>query len=208
MVPTPGTRLGPYTITGVLGSGGMGTVCEAEDERLQRRVAIKLLARDRLPDARAYAQLQREARAASSLNHPNICTIYDIGEYGGEPYLVMELLQGETLASMIRRGPLAIDEAVSIAVSVADALDAAHARGIVHRDVKPANIFVTTRGEAKLLDFGLARVTGPGAALDATATHSSDVVGTIAYMSPEQARNEALDGRTDRFRSGPRSTRW
>jgi non-specific serine/threonine protein kinase len=177
----------------------MGIVYSAEDERLRRPVAIKFLSRDALQDPRAYERFQQEARTASSLNHPNICTIYDIGEHAGEPFLVMELIEGQTLTSKIEAGAIPIQEAVPIAVAVADALDAAHQRQIVHRDVKPANILITARGDAKLLDFGIARLS---AAVDGTVTHSGTTAGTVAYMSPEQARNEPLDHRTDLFSLG------
>jgi eukaryotic-like serine/threonine-protein kinase len=199
MLLTRGTRVGPYRITGPLGSGGMGVVYSAEDERLRRPVAIKFLSRDALNDPRAYERFQQEARTASSLNHPNISIIHDIGEHAGEPFLVMELIDGQALSSRIESGPLAVQEAVPIAVSIADALNAAHQGEIVHRDVKPANILITTRGDAKLLDFGIARLS---AAVDATATNSETTAGTVAYMSPEQARNEPLDHRTDLFSLG------
>jgi eukaryotic-like serine/threonine-protein kinase len=199
MLLGPGTCVGPYRITGPLGSGGMGIVYSAEDERLHRPVAIKFLSRDGLHDPRAFERFQQEARTASSLNHPNICTIHDIGEYGGEPFLVMELIEGQTLASRLQAGALSLQEAVPLAVSIADALAAAHQHNIVHRDVKPANILITERGDAKLLDFGIARLS---AAMDATVTNSGTTAGTLAYMSPEQARNEPLDHRTDLFSLG------
>ena len=198
----PDARVGPYRITGALGSGGMGVVYRAEDERLGRPVAIKFLSGIALEDPRASERLLREARAASALNHPHICTIHDVGEHEGAAYLVMELLEGQTLAARIANGPLPEQEAVRLAAAVADALDAAHQRGIIHRDVKPANIFITQRGEPKLLDFGLARSFGSAAAIEATATNTATTAGTIAYMSPEQARDEPLDARSDLFSLG------
>jgi eukaryotic-like serine/threonine-protein kinase len=199
MVLHPGTRVGPYRIDGPLGSGGMGVVYRAQDERLDRAVAIKFLSRNALADPRAYERFEQEARTASSLNHPNICTIYDIGEHAGEPFLVMELIEGQTLASRIEAGTISLDQAVLIAIAVADALDAAHHRHIVHRDVKPANILVTSRGHVKLLDFGIARLS---TAANDNQTHSATTAGTVAYMSPEQARNESIDHRTDLFSLG------
>ena len=198
----PDARVGPYRITGALGSGGMGVVYRAEDERLGRPVAIKFLSGLALEDPRASERLLREARAASALNHPHICTIHDVGEHEGAAFLVMELLEGQTLAARIANGPLPEQEAVRLAAAVADALDAAHQRGIIHRDVKPANIFITQRGEPKLLDFGLARSFGSAAAIEATATNTATTAGTIAYMSPEQARDEPLDARSDLFSLG------
>ena len=189
----------------------MGVVYEAEDIRLRRRVAIKLLPADSVPDANAIGRFQREAEAASALNHPNICTIYDVGEHDGRPFIVMEKLEGRTLKDLIGGKPLPLDQLVSIGREVSDALASAHAAGIIHRDIKPQNIFITTRGAAKLLDFGLARLERRSAATDpdsATVPAPEDLttpgttLGTIAYMSPEQARGEPVDVRSDLFSLG------
>ena len=208
MIPEAGRRFGPYEIQTLLGGGGMGHVFKAWDARLHREVAIKLLHNEfAMPGMRD--RFLREARAASALNHPNICTVFDIGEQNGDPYLVMELLQGETLKDRIQRSTLQIDQIISIAKDVAEALGAAHAKGVVHRDVKPANIFLLDRGggrlQAKVLDFGLAKFEGGplgarGRRLDLTTAGAT--VGTLAYMSPEQARGETLDSRSDLFSLG------
>ena len=202
---TPGTRLGPYAILEPLGTGGMGEVHRARDTRLDRIVAIKVLPAQTAADPRARARFDREGRAIASLSHPNICALHDVGHDLGRDYLVMELLEGETLQQRLRRGPLEIDAIVDIGIAVADALDTAHARGVIHRDLKPANIFLTSRGQPKVLDFGVAKVLDSAdeatRAIDGL-TGSGATVGTVAYMSPEQLRGEALDARTDLFSFG------
>ena len=202
-----GTRLDHYEILSPIGKGGMGEVYRARDTRLGREVAIKTLPANVARGGEHLARFRREARAASALNHPHICTIYDLSEDTETPFIVMELLKGETLSDLLGRGPLAVERAFALCLQLADALEAAHAEGIIHRDLKPANIFVTTRGDAKILDFGVARI--QHAALDDAQTEAADfitrgggVIGTVAYMSPEQARGEALDSRTDLFSLG------
>jgi serine/threonine protein kinase/Tol biopolymer transport system component len=203
-----------YTILKKLGAGGMGVVYEAEDTKLSRHVALKFLSRSIEQDTFALERFKQEARAASALNHPNICTIYAIEECDGQHFIAMELLDGESLAEKIDGKPLPLDKILDIAIQITDALDVAHGRGIVHRDLKPANIFVTSRGQAKILDFGLAKLTyDRRAALETVGGNAATVaplqltspgtaVGTIAYMSPEQARGEELDGRSDLFSMG------
>ena len=200
----PGARLGPYQLEALLGEGGMGQVFRARDTRLGRPVAIKLIRAERgqRPDFRI--RFQREAQATAALNHPHICTLYDVGEQAGTSYLVMEYVEGQTLASRLREGPLPLDQLLHRAAEVAQALAAAHERGIIHRDLKPANLMLTPAG-VKVLDFGLAKFTRPetatmNAALDATAAHT--IMGTPPYMSPEQARGEELDPRSDLFSFG------
>ena len=204
---TPGTRLGPYEIGAPLGAGGMGEVYEARDTRLDRIVAVKVLPFELAGDAAARARFDREARAIAALNHPNICALHDVGHDGGRDFLVMERLEGETLQQRLLRGPLGVPQVLDFGIALADALDAAHARGLIHRDLKPGNVFITSRGVPKILDFGLAKSLAESASdvtrrVDDALTVSGTSVGTIAYMSPEQLRAEPLDVRTDLFSVG------
>jgi serine/threonine protein kinase/tetratricopeptide (TPR) repeat protein len=202
-----GLRISHYRILRHLGSGGMGEVYAAEDERLRREVAIKFIPREKATDEQTRRRFEREAQAASSLNHPNICTIFEISEHEGQLFLVMELLEGTDLRGICQAAGTETSKLLKWSTEIADALSAAHARGIVHRDIKPANIFITTRGDAKILDFGLAKLddampAGSPETVSCGLSHLGSVMGTVAYMSPEQARGEALDARSDLFSLG------
>src|SRR5690349_3798947 len=216
-----GQTFSHYRILRKLGGGGMGVVYKAEDLKLGRRVALKFLPGELASDPKAFERIEREARAASSLDHPNICAIYELGEHEAQPFIVMQLLEGETLREWIESGPAIIsggriEKILKFAVQITEGLEAAHQKGIIHRDIKPTNIFITNRGEAKILDFGVAKLLRTTAAdenvqdgplksdrnSDISLTQTGDSMGTPSYLSPEQIRGEKLDARTDLFSLG------
>src|SRR5580692_9280913 len=206
----PGTKLGPYEILSPLGAGGMGEVYRARDTRLDRSVAVKILPAHLSADPARKLRFEREAKTVSALNHPNICSLFDVGSQNGTDFLVMECIEGESLADRLAKGPIPTEQVLKIGAEIADALDKAHRSGVVHRDLKPANIMLTKSG-AKLLDFGLAKPTAPQATLatlttafpqQSPVTQEGTIVGTFQYMSPEQIEGKELDGRSDVFSLG------
>ena len=201
-----GKTLGHYQITSQIGKGGMGEVYQAKDQKLDRDVAIKVLPAEFAKDADRVARFQREAKLLASLNHPNIAAIFGLEEFGGTNFLVLELVEGETLADRIKTGPIPVEDALKLALQIADALEAAHEKGVIHRDLKPANIKVTPEGKVKVLDFGLAKAFAAeqehvtlsnSPTLSAAATQQGVILGTAAYMSPEQAKGKTVDKRAD-----------
>ena|ERR1035437_7735159 len=208
MALTPGTKLGPYEIQSLLGAGGMGEVYRARDTRLGRDVAVKILPESFAGDSERLRRFEQKARAVAALNHPNILAIHDIGEQGGAPYIVSELLEGESLRTALDRGALPVRKTVEYGVQIAHGLAAAHEKGIVHRDLKPENIFLTKDGRTKILDFGLAKLaqipsqSSNELTLTTLHTEAGVVMGTASYMAPEQVRGEAVDARTDIFAFG------
>ncbi|HSF25739.1 MAG TPA: serine/threonine-protein kinase, partial [Blastocatellia bacterium] len=203
-----GRRLGNYEVLSRLGAGGMGEVYLAEDTKLNRKVAVKLLPAGLTEDERARKRFVREAKTAAALDHPNICSIYEVGEEAGSSFIVMQYVEGEALSDRIQRKHLELSESLDVAVQVADALAEAHSRRVIHRDIKPQNIMITARGNVKVLDFGLAKVTRerllaePEASTESLLSEPGSILGTIPYMSPEQVRGEQLDARTDIFSFG------
>src|ERR1700689_3660172 len=208
MALTPGTKLGPYEIRSQVGAGGMGEVYRARDTRLGRDVALKMLPESSSRDSARLRRFEQETQAVAALNHPNIVAIYDVGHFESAPFLVSELLEGESLRAVIDRGPIPQRKVIEYAVQVANGLAAAHDKGIVHRDLKPENLFVCRDGRVKILDFGLAKLAGragaepDGATMTSSHTAAGLVMGTASYMSPEQVRGEAVDARTDMFAFG------
>jgi serine/threonine protein kinase len=197
-----GETISQYRVLREIGHGGMATVYEAEDTLLARHVALKVIAESLLRDESAVARFEQEARAAAALDHPNICTVYELTQYRGRPVIVMELLEGESLRELIRRGPVAAETVIDIGIAVADALDAAHQKGFIHRDIKPSNIMTNSRGQVKLLDFGLAKSADQDQLEQESGVDDGAIGGTVQFMSPEQTRGGTLDARSDLFSLG------